>query len=312
MGIFDIFSGLFSKKKKKKPKKKSANPSKSKAKRVKKKTAGDQNSELSLAIDSGKKPKVRAQKSGARPEGEKPPKKKLKKRPRPDEGTPKADSPKPSPKKKVKKKKIVKKAKPGADVPNEVIKLGGDGKKKKNIKQLTKDVDIKVTKTKGRKKAAPPPVSKKKEHESGLALGFSGSDDSQTHSRAAFRVPATDIIISIDDLNDPAQKFETVDVSVTGVGFKMDKKLFKLGSVVGITFYQNGNPIITGAKVKIMRFEGGLAGCQFVDLDRVQEDDIYKLVLSKQKELSERKKGGKPPKSQPSSKTKKSDLRFDL
>ena len=158
--------------------------------------------------------------------------------------------------------------------------------KKKKATQKDPAFSLKVpSKTKSRKKSK----QIKAEPIDETALGFSISlkaDDAYAKKRNAIRVPVKGLTVYIHRLK---KSFKTSDISATGLGFKFAKPRIKGGVKLEMDIILNGTKMASGVLCKVMRHEGGNVGCQFVDLDRAQDDAVNKVVLIGQKEQAARK-----------------------
>lgn len=92
----------------------------------------------------------------------------------------------------------------------------------------------------------------------------------------------------------PRIKCRISDISATGVGFVSSKE-FPVGETVEAVMLWSGKPVLKGLKMKIMRQQGKIIGCEFQDLERGQDKIISKIVLAAQKRLIQKKHSGKHP-----------------
>ncbi|MDD4952033.1 MAG: PilZ domain-containing protein [Desulfovibrionaceae bacterium] len=151
---------------------------------------------------------------------------------------------------------------------------------------VAKDLDVKVVKKKVAAKPAPV------DQEIGEAGdGFSVSlktVDKQHSKRKAFRIKVPGMKAYCAALGGLRP---VLDISALGVGLDYRGVRIPGGTPLKLNITVGSQPIATEVRVKVMRHEKGLLGCQFVDLTRSQEDGISKTILLAQKrQASFRKK----------------------
>ncbi len=128
---------------------------------------------------------------------------------------------------------------------------------------------------------------KDKEH---LDISYKPKQDTPT-ARKSYR-------IDVDNMHlicrTPRIKCRISDISATGIGFISSKK-FPVGETVETVIFWSGKPVLKGLKMKIMRQQDKIIGCEFQNLERGQDKIISKIVLAAQKRLIEKKHSGKTP-----------------
>lgn len=148
------------------------------------------------------------------------------------------------------------------------------------------NIDLKVKKTKARKKAVSVSSAPIKEE----ALGFSISlKNSHSRQRQAVRIVLTGLEVYIHRLK---KRYPVTNISATGLGFKFEKPRVKGGVRLDMDLIHEDKVVTKKVQCKVMRHEQGSVGCIFVELDRPQDDAVHKLVLLGQKQQAERKKKG--------------------
>lgn len=182
------------------------------------------------------------------------------------------------------KKKKKKKAKPQPPLK----KASAKSPKKKKTRQAPTDVEsvFKLKKTKGKKKAKQ--VTAEPIDES--ALGFSvelDKDSEGAKKRKAFRISVKGLKVRCPKLGGI---LEATDISASGIGFKFEKPRIKGGVVLKLDIVYKKEIKAEKVECKVMRHEKGLVGCQFVNMDRHQDDAVHALVVIGQKEQADRRR----------------------
>ncbi|MBG0791542.1 MAG: PilZ domain-containing protein [Desulfovibrionaceae bacterium] len=125
------------------------------------------------------------------------------------------------------------------------------------------------------------------------ALGFSISlknSDELARKRGAIRIRVKGLAVRIPRLK---KIIKVADISATGLGFPFEKPRIKGGVELKMDLILDKKVVAKDVMCKVMRHEGGLVGCRFVELDRAQDDAVSKVVLLGQKQMAERKKARK-------------------
>jgi len=124
--------------------------------------------------------------------------------------------------------------------------------------------------------------------EDSLGFGISVNGHSEHASRRkAFRVSLKGLKVRCEPLGG---LLETLDISALGIGFKYSKRKLKLGITIKLDIVYKSNIKAEQVACKIMRHEQGVVGCQFLAMERQQEDAVHELVVIGQKEMGERRK----------------------
>lgn len=104
--------------------------------------------------------------------------------------------------------------------------------------------------------------------------------------------------IDVDNMHvicrNPRVKCRISDISATGIGF-ISSKEFPVGETLEAVVLWSGKPVLKKLKMKIMRHQDKIVGCEFQDMDRTQDKIISKIVLAAQKRLIQKKHCGKTP-----------------
>lgn len=186
-----------------------------------------------------------------------------------------------SPGKPKKKKKVVKKKAAGSK--GKGAKPIKKGKKQDSSGVLPFKLDAKkAKKRKKTKTVSADPINAD-------ALGFNitlKGEDEQAKKRAAMRITVDGLEVYIQRLK---KRFEVVDISATGLGFKFEKPRMKGGIKLKVDISIKGTTKVKDVVCKVMRHDRGSVGCLFVDLDRHQDDIIHEIVLLGQKEQTARR-----------------------
>ena len=106
----------------------------------------------------------------------------------------------------------------------------------------------------------------------------SGSEKKE--KRTAFRVPIRGLDIACAELN---ARCPALDISATGIGFQYQGPRVKGGTVLTLDVRLAGKILAQQIPAKVMRHEGGILGCAFLELNRVQEDAVGKIVVGAQR-----------------------------
>ncbi|CCO24991.1 PilZ domain-containing protein [Maridesulfovibrio hydrothermalis] len=98
--------------------------------------------------------------------------------------------------------------------------------------------------------------------------------------------------IDVDNMHlicrSPRIKCRILDISATGIGFVSSKE-FPPGDEIEAIILWSGKAVLKNIKMKIVRHEGKIIGCEFQDLERVQDKIISKIVLAAQQRQIEKK-----------------------
>ncbi|KAB1443590.1 PilZ domain-containing protein [Pseudodesulfovibrio senegalensis] len=156
-------------------------------------------------------------------------------------------------------------------------------KKKKKKTGLLANIKLKTAKNKKpAKQFTSAPVD-----EDSLGFGISVDQEAQQASRRkAFRVSLDGLKIRCEPLGG---LLESVDISALGIGFKYTSRRLKLGVKIKLDIVYKKNIRAEQVPCKIMRHDRGVVGCQFLAMDRHQEDAIHELVVIGQKEMAEKR-----------------------
>ena len=98
--------------------------------------------------------------------------------------------------------------------------------------------------------------------------------------RTAFRVSIRGMDVASAELN---ARCPAVDISATGIGFQYQGPRVKGGTLLNLDLRLAGKILAPQIPVKVMRHEGGVLGCAFLELNRVQEDAVGKIVVGAQR-----------------------------
>lgn len=108
-------------------------------------------------------------------------------------------------------------------------------------------------------------------------------------ARKAFRIDVDNMHVIC---RSPRIKCRISDISATGIGF-ISSKDFPIGETVDAVLLWSGKPVLKNLKIKIVRHDGKIVGCEFQNLKRDQDKIISKIVLAAQKRLIQKKHNGK-------------------
>ncbi|NDY58639.1 PilZ domain-containing protein [Desulfovibrio sulfodismutans] len=109
--------------------------------------------------------------------------------------------------------------------------------------------------------------------------------------RRAYRVHIKDLQVVVHGQS-ATFSFTAKDVSALGVGVLTNAKAFQPGILIRLDIKQGGKILATGLTAKVVRAGGGVVGCQFQDMTKVQETILHTLVLEEQKRQAARRKPG--------------------
>lgn len=153
-------------------------------------------------------------------------------------------------------------------------------------------------------KAQPKPMARPKppEDEDGEAPDpdleiKSGSEKKE--KRTAFRVPIRGLDIACAELN---ARCPALDISATGIGFQYQGPRVKGGTVLTLDVRLAGTVLAQQIPVKVMRHEGGVLGCAFLEMTRPQEEAVGKIVVGAQRGTLFPAAGAKTPPGKPGAK----------
>ena len=118
----------------------------------------------------------------------------------------------------------------------------------------------------------------------------SGSEKKE--KRTAFRVPIRGLDIACAELN---ARCPALDISATGIGFQYQGPRVKGGTILTLDVRLAGKILAQQVPAKVMRHEGGILGCAFLELNRVQEDAVGKIVVGAQRGTLFQAGGAKAP-----------------
>lgn len=172
----------------------------------------------------------------------------------------------------------------------------GNGSKKKKMTKGKKATPQKKSSTDVSVKLAGKPKGRKKTHQvtadpiDEAALGFSISlkgEDENAKKRSAIRITVKGLAVRIPRLK---KIFRVTDISATGLAFPFEKPRIKAGVKLKMDIVLNKEIVAKNVICKVRRHDKGSVGCRFVELDRVQDDAVNKMVLIGQKQMAERKK----------------------
>lgn len=191
---------------------------------------------------------------------------------------------------KRKRNKNVKKAKPDLKKTQKKKKQPAKAKASK----LTSALKLKKSdKPQKAKKVKSAPIDKEN-----LGFGISFSEEEGTSRRKAFRITVSGLKIRCEPLGG---LLLATDLSASGIGFKFKKPRIKCGVRIKLDIVHQNNIVASDIPCKVVRHEKGTVGCQFLDMDRHQEDAIHSLVVVGQKEQAARRKQQKDAKWTPPS-----------
>lgn len=156
-------------------------------------------------------------------------------------------------------------------------------KKKTKKNGLLASVKLKIAKGKQpAKQFTSAPVD-----EDSLGFGISVDKNAQQASRRkAFRVSLDGLRVRCEPLGG---LLESLDISALGIGFKYTKRRLKLGVKIKLDIVYKNDIRAERVPCKIMRHDQGVVGCQFLAMDRHQEDAVHELVVIGQKEMAEKR-----------------------
>lgn len=112
------------------------------------------------------------------------------------------------------------------------------------------------------------------------SFGVSFTQKAGTPSmRTAFRIDVDNMQVICKS---PRVKCKITDISANGVGFKSSKD-FSVGEIIESVMLWSGKPVLKNIKMKVTRRKGNLVGCEFIDLDKNQDQIVSKIVVAAQK-----------------------------
>ncbi|WP_449242737.1 PilZ domain-containing protein [Desulfovibrio sp.] len=150
------------------------------------------------------------------------------------------------------------------------------------------------------KPTTPPPATQPTADEEARGPGdlpLAINDEAKGEKRKAFRVSVRGLDVACPELG---SVYPTTDISATGLGFRFQGPRVKGGTALTLTLRYGGKALAQGIPGKVMRHEGGVVGCAFLELSRTQEDAIYKIVLAAQRAAKPQQ--GKPQQTKPGAK----------
>lgn len=118
-------------------------------------------------------------------------------------------------------------------------------------------------------------------------LGFAFvAQKPEDERRDAVRVPVAGLEIRVDRVG----MVPCVNISATGIAFRFDKAHFRTGVTLTMALVYESEVSVEGIVAKVVRHDGGIVGCAFVELDVPQEDAISRFLLLGHKEQAAKRK----------------------
>jgi hypothetical protein len=154
-----------------------------------------------------------------------------------------------------------------------------------------------AAKPQARPQAKPQPAAPAREAKEAEAPDLdvkSGSEKKE--KRTAFRVSIRGVDVACAELQ---ARCPALDISATGIGFQYQGPRVKGGTPLTLDLRLAGKMLAQQIPVKVMRHEGGILGCAFLELNRVQEDAVGKIVVGAQRGTLFQAAGAKAPQAKP-------------
>lgn len=164
------------------------------------------------------------------------------------------------------------------------LSLGKKATKKESVPPTDSSIHLKI----GKKKKKAAHITAAPIDEENLGFGVSLDEHGQQSCRRkAYRVSLQGLTVRCAPLGG---LLDAVNLSASGIGFSYQARRLKLGVTIRIDILHNENVTVKDVQCKIMRHDAGVVGCQFLPMDRHQEDAVYGLVVTGQKEMAERRR----------------------